>query len=111
MTTEDDWDPLDALDHPTLAECIEPYRKYGDTELAVALLAFGRRFSAGVPSLKRGELGQFAVRGQPANVGFDYYCPDCEENVRGVRRPSESLLACPLCGEEPGMLTLGRGPK
>lgn len=91
-------DPLDEIEHPTLAEQIAPYRKYGDTALAISLWSFERKF--GGPGLSR-----------PCVKGADYYCPNCEENVRGVSRPSGKVVACPLCGEEPGMLTLGKGPK
>lgn len=92
-------DPLDWIEHPTLAEQIEPYRKYGDTALALSLLTYEKHYGGpGRP-------------GVPANCGFDYHCENCEENVRGVSRPSAQVVACPLCGEEPGMLTLGKGPK
>lgn len=91
-------DPLDDIEFPTLAEQIEPYRQFGDTELALSLLSFAKHY--GTPGISR-----------PADVGADYHCPDCEENVRGVSRPSGGVVACPLCGEEPGMLTLGKGPK
>lgn len=91
-------DPLDRIDTPTLAEQIEPYRKYGDTELALSLLYF-EKCNAG-PSLNT-----------PAATGFTYHCAECEENVRAVSRPRGELLACPLCGVFPGARILGEGPK
>lgn len=91
-------DPLDGLEMPTLAERIEPYRRYGDTELALSLWHFEK--CNGGPGISA-----------PAAAGFDYHCPDCEENVRGVTKPNGNVVGCPLCGAEPGMLTLGRGPK
>lgn len=106
-------DPLDGIEPPPLIDQIAPYRKYGDTELAVSLLAFGKREGAGVPMLRdSGEsIGTFQVNSQPAAAGADYFCENCEENVRGVSRSASTILTCPLCGEQPGMLTLGRGPK
>ena len=98
MTTEDDWDPLDALEHPTLREQVEPYLRYGSAELAIYLLHFEKSF--GGPGLHA-----------PANVGAEFHCPQCKENVRSIARPGGPFMACPLCGLEPGMLTLGRGPK
>lgn len=91
-------DPLDELGPAPLAEQIEPYRDFGDAELAVTLLAFEKQYGGpGVSS--------------PAVRGFDYECQNCEENVRGVTRPDGPPMACPLCGEHPGALTLGRGPQ
>lgn len=111
MSTEGT-DPLDELERPKLADQIEPYREYGDTDLALALLHFQKREAVSVPALKNpSDLALFEANSQPANVGFDYYCESCEENVRGVSRPNGEVLQCPLCGEGPGMLTLGRGPK
>lgn len=98
MTAEDDWDPLDALERPTLREQVEPYLRYGSAELAVYLLQFEQAF--GGPTLHI-----------PADVGADFYCPDCETNVRSICRPGGPFMVCPQCGVEPGMLTLGRGPK
>lgn len=93
----DDTDPLDPYRLPTLAEQIELYRRYGDTELAIALLNYEW-------------FGQGSAN-SPADVGADFHCPNCEENVRGVSRPRGPYCACPLCGDEPGMLVLGSGPK
>lgn len=90
-------DPLDNLKRPTLAEQVAPYAVYGDAELALSLLAYERQY--GGPGFSA-----------PATAGFDYHCPDCEENVCGVMT-TETVVACPLCGRDPGMLTLGRGPK
>lgn len=98
MTAEKTEDPLDGYEPPPLKEQIEPYEDYGDTELAVTLLAFSKQY--GGPGISR-----------PAIRGFDYECQTCEENVRGVTRPDGAVLACPMCGESPGALTLGRGPK
>lgn len=90
-------DPLDGLEHPTLSERIEPYRDYGDTELALSLWHYEKAYGGnGIAA--------------PANHGFDFHCSNCEENVRGVSA-REKILACPICGETPGMLTLGRGPQ
>lgn len=93
-------DPLDdpVSEPPSLREQVEPYLKYGDAELAVSLLNFQKRF--GGPGIAR-----------PALRGADYHCPECEVNVRGVSRSAETLLSCPICGTQPGMLTLGSGPK
>lgn len=106
-------DPLDAIEHPTLAEQVEPYRKYGDGELAISLLHFQKREAVGVPPLKQSgtDAATFAVQSQPANVGFSYHCPSCKENVRQVTRSPESVGKCPMCGKHPGMLALGEGPK
>ena len=94
MTT----DPLEDLDLPTLAERIEPYRDYGDSELALSLWHFERRFGG-------------AGLAAPADTGYDYHCSECETNVRGISAPDGRIMACPICGTEPGALTLGRGPK
>lgn len=91
-------DPLDGYEPRPLREQIEPYEKYGDAELAVTLLLFEKKNSN--PGINT-----------PANVGFTYYCPTCEENVRQVSRGPESVGKCPLCGEWPGALALGSGPK
>lgn len=105
-------DPYDLIEHPPLADKIEPYRKYGDTELALSLLGFQNQNAVAVPSIDRPEDHSiFAVRCQPANAGFTYYCEQCEENVRGVTRPGVGVLNCPLCGKQAGMLELGRGPQ
>lgn len=110
--TRDIEDPLDGIEPPPLKEQIAPYREYGDTELALALLYFQKREQVGVPALDDGSgHGRFAVNSCPADAGFDYECQNCEENVRGVSRDASSVLACPLCGETPGMLTLGSGPQ
>lgn len=92
-----DTDPLDDLEMPTLREQLEPYRYLGDAELELTLLGFSKQF--GGPGIAR-----------PADCGADYHCPECGENVRGVSG-SGTVLACPICGEQPGMLTLGRGPE
>lgn len=91
-------DPLEGYEPPPLKEQIEPYEHFGDAELAVTLLAFGKKF--GGPGIAT-----------PADAGASYHCPNCEENVRAVTRSTDSVLRCPLCGELPGMLTLGEGPK
>lgn len=90
-------DPLDGYEPPPLAEQIEPYRDYGDDELAVALLAFERSF--GGPGISA-----------PCKRGADYHCPNCEADVRGITLDGQ-VLRCPLCGETPGALTIGTGPK
>jgi hypothetical protein len=91
-------DPLDGLEPPTLAEQIETYRKYGDAELAVTLLTFAKCYGGcGLSS--------------PAKQGFDIWCPTCEENVRTVTKPGGPVCTCPLCGNQPGLLVLGSGPK
>lgn len=92
-------DPLDDIEGPTLAEQLEPYRKYDNPELAVSLLSYEKFGGPGLPSAP--------AKGATA----DYHCPDCEENVRGVSRRDGHVVACPLCGCEPGMLTLGKGPQ
>ena len=102
-------DPLDEIEWPTLAEQIEPYRKYGDSELAVSLLGFQRRFQVSIPALTTGSVATFEAGCRPADVGADYVCENCDEAVRGVSKPGEGVLLCPLCGETPGMLTLGTG--
>lgn len=102
-------DPLDEIQVPTLAEQIAPYRKYGDTELALALLHFQKQEGIGVPALTDGSsMSRFCVNSQPANAGATFYCEECEENVRQVSRP-DNLVFCPLCRQRPGMDTLGRG--
>lgn len=103
-------DPYDLIEHPSLAEKIKPYREYGDTELALSLLEFQNQNAVAVPSIQ-GDHSNFAARCQPANVGFNYHCEECQENVRGVTRPGVGVLNCPLCGQQVGMLELGRGPK
>ena len=40
----------------------------------------------------------------------DYHCPNCETDVRGIT-DGDRVLACPCCGETPGALVIGRGPK
>lgn len=104
----DHQDPLDAYEPPSLAEQVEPYRKYGDGELAVALLHFGKKFGRGVPALSSGEIGTFEVRCQPANTGATHVCSTCDEEVRLVVRP-DGPFRCPACGERVGVLELGRG--
>lgn len=103
-------DPLDAIEHPTLAERIKPYRKYGDSELALSLLHFQQREQIGIPSLNR-DSKSFEVDSQPANVGYEFECPNCNENVRSVSIPNKGLTLCPLCLQNPGMLALGKGPQ
>jgi hypothetical protein len=103
MTGEDPLGDLE-LSGPTLAEQVAPYQKYGDDELAVALLEFQRRHSA--PGLNG-----HARFGSPADVGANFECPNCEVNVRSVSKPNGPFTACPCCGENPGMLALGRGPQ
>lgn len=103
-------DPLDALERPTLAEQIEPYRAYGDSELALSLLAFHKQFAVTVGALgSPADRTTFDVRCRPADAGATFACPDCEEVVRGVSIPGVGVSRCPLCGETPGMLELGRG--
>lgn len=99
-------DPLDDLedDYPSLAEQVEPYQKYGDDELAVALLMYQRQHSA--PGLNG-----HARFGSPAAAGATFECPNCEVNVRSVSKPNGPFTRCPCCGENPGMLALGRGPQ
>lgn len=48
---------------------------------------------------------------RPAVAGADYRCPNCDENVRGVSGDDGSVLNCPICGDAPGALTIGRGPQ
>ncbi|PCR88642.1 hypothetical protein [Natrinema ejinorense] len=103
-------DPLDDLERPTLAEKVGPYRGYGDTELALSLLVFHQKFAVAVGALgSPADRLTFDVRCRPADTGADYVCEHCEEAVRGVSRPDGDVLSCPLCGETPGMVTLGRG--
>jgi len=90
-------DPLNSYEPPPLAEQIVPYRRFGDDELALTLLAFSKKF--GGPGIAT-----------PADTGMSFYCPGCEENVRHVTRPDE-VMVCPLCGERPGILAIGRGPR
>ena len=91
-------DPLENIEHPTLAERIEPYRRYGDPALALYLWHYEKYYGdCGIAS--------------PAVRGADYHCPDCEENVRAVSLPDGQVLRCPLCGETPGLLTIGAGPQ
>lgn len=99
-------DPLDELEDnsPPLSEQVKPYQKYGDDELAVALLMYQRQHSA--PGLNG-----HARFGSPADVGANFECPNCEVNVRSVMMPNGPPTACPCCGEVPGMLALGRGPQ
>jgi len=92
-------DPLEGYEPPPLSEQIEPYRPFGDDELAVTLLAFEKRF------------GGPGRTGAVADVGASFYCPNCEENVRSISRPNGPVSTCPLCGEMPGALVLGEGPK
>lgn len=92
-------DPLDLNEPPSLAEQIEPYREFGDAELAISLLKYQRSFGGpGLPSAA-------------ADVGYSFYCPNCEENVRSISRPNGEVSICPLCHELPGMLALGEGPR
>lgn len=90
-------DPLDLHEPEPLSEQVEPYQQYGDDELAVALLGFSKKF--GGPGIAT-----------PCVALADYHCQNCDEDVRGVSRPDGDVLECPICGEIPGMLTLGRGP-
>ncbi|ELY73244.1 hypothetical protein [Natrinema pallidum] len=102
--------PLDDLERPTLAEKVGPYRGYGDTELALSLLAFHQKFAVAVGALgSPADRLTFDVRCRPADTGANYHCPDCDEPVRGVSRPGDGVLSCPLCGETPSALVLGRG--
>lgn len=48
---------------------------------------------------------------RPAVAGADYRCPNCDDNVRGVPGDDGSVMVCPMCGEVPGALTIGRGPQ
>jgi rubrerythrin len=103
-------DPLEDYEPaPPLAEQIRPYRKYGDTELALALLAFGKREAMTLPALKPAdaeERSPFDVPSQPATAGADYHCPECDTEVRLVYRPDNA--SCPACGAPPSALALGR---
>lgn len=101
-------DPLEDHEPPSLADQLRPYRKYGDDELAVALLGFQRRFQVAVPSIGS-DHATFAARCQPAEVGAEFVCDDCEKPVRSVAIPGAGVCRCRLCGETPGMATLGRG--
>lgn len=89
-------DLVESIDHPTYAEQVRPYKKFGDGELAVSLYMFARKF--GGPGI-----------GSPAARGADYHCPECDADVRGVSIDGEVLL-CPMCHHQPGLLTLGTGP-
>ncbi|ELY68902.1 hypothetical protein [Natrinema versiforme] len=103
-------DPLDDFEPPPLAEQVDPYRGYGDTELALSLLAFHKQHAMSVGALGyETDRLSFDVRCRPADTGANYHCPDCEEPVRGVSKPGEGVLSCPLCGETPGALVLGKG--
>lgn len=102
-------DPLDAIEHPTLADQVKPYQKYGDDELAVALLHFQKKFESGLPALNSNEATTFQARCRPADTGASYICEDCQEPVRGVAIPGRGVQICPLCSETPSMLELGRG--
>lgn len=65
-------------------------------EVADALRMYEQKFSScGIAS--------------PCSVGADFHCPDCDLDVRGVVRDNKILL-CPICGNFPGALALGRGP-
>lgn len=88
-------DPPDGSEPPDLSEQLQPYRRYGDAELAVTLLAFQRRY--GGPGIST-----------PADVGPDYHCENCDKDVRGVSRPNGDVFVCPFCGETPGFLGVGR---
>lgn len=106
----DCWDPYDDLEQPTLAEEIEPYRAYGDTELALSLLAFHRQHAVAIGTLgSPADRMTFDVRCRPADVGADFHCPDCDKTVRAVSRPDGGVCRCPLCGDTPSMVALGRG--
>lgn len=92
-------DPLDGMQRaPPLRDQLAPYLGFGDAELAVSLLAYQKMHPT-------------QAFGSPADVGADYHCPDCEKDVRGVSRPDDPGRRCPICGELPGMLVLGRGPE
>jgi hypothetical protein len=94
-------DPLVEVEPPPLSEQIAPYLTYDsdsdDTHLAMSLLMYQRKFGGpGVAS--------------PAKHGADFHCPNCEIDVRGVSKNGRVQL-CPKCGECPGALALGKGPK
>lgn len=93
-------DPLEGYEPPPLREQIEPYLNYGGEQLAIHLLHFAKKYGGpGVPP-------------SPADHEADYYCPNCEENVKSITSPSlDKMCACPMCGEFPGALTLGTGPQ
>lgn len=102
------WDPYDDLERPTLAEQIELYRIYGDTEFALSLLAFYCQYAVPVPALGTDDdRHTFEVRCRPADIGADYHYSNCDELVRGVTRPGESVCQYPLCSETPSMVVLG----
>lgn len=46
---------------------------------------------------------------KPAYRGFDYHCPNCDKDVRSTNH--NGIMNCPICGDSPGALVLGRGPK
>jgi len=96
MTTAD---PLDDIDPKPLSEQLKPYLQFDivDAELAVSLRTYERRF--GGPGLP----------GRPADHTAEYHCQNCNEDVRSIS-DGDRILVCPLCGEIPGMLTLGEGP-
>lgn len=106
-----DSDPDDPLAHyqaiTPLKEQIEPYRDYGDTELAIALLCFGKREAQTLPNLRSDyeDRSTFDVPSQPADVGANYECPECGEEVRLVHR--QDACTCPACGAGVSMLALG----
>lgn len=90
--------PPDGSEPPELTEQLRPYRRYGDDELAVTLLAFQKHFGgAGISA--------------PADAGPDYHCETCQKDVRGVSRPNGDVLVCPFCGNAPGTRTIDRGPQ
>lgn len=91
-------DPLDELSIPSLKDQLEPYEYVGNAELELALLAFAKKF--GDPGIAT-----------PAAALADYRCPECRQTVRGVSRGTDSVLLCPICGHQPGALTLGREVK
>jgi len=90
-------DPLQNRDTPTLADSLKSYEPFGGRPLQLSLLRFANQH--GGPGIST-----------PADAGASYYCPECEKNVRGVSLPGGPIVRCPLCGHEPGMLTLGTGP-
>ena len=65
-------DPLKEMDLFSLSEQVDPYRKYGDMELALTLLQNDKQHGgAGLPP-------------SPADHGPDYICQNCDEAVKGT---------------------------
>jgi hypothetical protein len=91
-------DPLDEHDAQRAQDRAIKYRAYGSEELAEALAMYEAKF------------GKYPTP-SPARCGADYHCPNCLTDVRGISLSSKEILLCPLCGDRPGLVVLGEGPR